>query len=105
MAEEIKYIPFGKRILVELPPLVKAVRRKSGIIIPEHKGNKKEIENKATVVGFGISYPNASLAIEEETGLQFGNKILFNETAGELVKQGKRRFRIIELEDIYAIIK
>ena len=97
MAEEIKYTPFGKRILIELPEVVKAVERKSGIIIPEHKRNKKVIENKATVISFGEVMPKVNL--------QAGDKILFDENAGQPVKQGKRRFRIIELEDIYAIIK
>lgn len=111
-SEEIKYIPFGKKILVELPD--PTIKTESGIVVADKKGQakKKEKENEATVVKFGTGFPKTVVGNEKgtetitDTGdLKVGDKILFNEISGELVKQGKRRFKIIELEDIYAIIK
>jgi len=96
---DIKYTPVGKRILIELPDPTR--KTKHGILLPE-VSKKKEKENKATIVMFGLGYSEEKIA---ETGLHLADEILFNEVSGELVKQGKRRLKIIELGDIYAVIK
>ena len=68
--KDIEIIPFGKRILIELPNLT--IRAKGGIVLPAGKGDKKKAEGKAKVVKFGTGWSKAELP-----DLKIGDKILF----------------------------
>jgi len=92
--DKIIYQPVGKGILIELPELKDYKKSKTGIFVPEGK-DKKSRDNKAIIVMIG------DLVIK--TILEIGDEILFHEANGELIKQGPRRFKIVELEDIYAV--
>jgi chaperonin GroES len=91
----------GHRVLVKPSSVEKTTA--SGIIIADttHEKNQRD-QQKGTVIQIG---PNAWKAFDGgEPWCDVGDLVLFSRYGGKIVKDGNEEFRILEDEDIVAII-
>jgi chaperonin GroES len=86
----MNFQPLGKRVLVKR--VEEANTTASGIIIPD---NAQEKPSKGEVVA-------VSLEVKE---LLCGDKVLFGKFSGSEVSLEGEKFLVIDLEDIFGIIK
>lgn len=91
----------GHRVLVKPASVEKTTA--SGIIIADttHEKNQRD-QQKGTVIQIG---PNAWKAFDDGSPwAAVGDLVLFSRYGGKIVKDGNEEFRILEDEDIVAII-
>ena len=86
--------PIGDRVLVE--PVTAEEVTKSGIVLPDTIDKEKRAEGKILFIGNGEKVT--------KLGLSVGQKIIFGQYAGDDVKVDNKEFKIINHEDILAVI-
>ncbi|NCN07902.1 co-chaperone GroES [Candidatus Falkowbacteria bacterium] len=86
--------PIGDRVLVE--PVTAEEVTKSGIVLPDTIDKEKKAEGKILFIGNGEKVT--------KLGLSVGQKIIFGQYAGDDVKVDNKEFKIINHEDILAVI-
>ncbi len=86
--------PIGDRVLVE--PVTAEEVTKSGIVLPDTIDKEKKAEGKILFIGNGEKV--------SKLGLNIGQKIIFGQYAGDEVKIDNREYKIINHEDILAVI-
>lgn len=87
--------PIGDRVLVE--PVTAEEVTKSGIVLPDTIDKEKKAEGKILAVGVGEKV--------SKLGLSVGQKIIFGQYAGDEVKVDGKEYKIINHEDILAVIE
>lgn len=87
--------PIGDRLLVE--PVTEAEITKGGIVLPDTIDKNKKAEGKIIAIGLGEKVSKLGLAV--------GQKIIFGQYAGDEVKVDDREYKIINHEDILAVIE
>ncbi|PJE58544.1 MAG: co-chaperone GroES [Candidatus Portnoybacteria bacterium CG10_big_fil_rev_8_21_14_0_10_36_7] len=87
--------PIGDRVLVE--PVTAEEVTKSGIVLPDTINQEKKAEGKILFIGSGEKV--------SKLGLSIGQKIIFGQYAGDEVKMDNKEFKIINHEDILAVIE
>jgi len=87
--------PIGDRVLVE--PVTEAEITKAGIVLPDTIDKNKKAEGKIMAIGLGEKV--------SKLGLVIGQKIIFGQYAGDEVKVDDREYKIINHEDILAVIE
>lgn len=91
----MKIRPIGNRVLVK--PKTEEETTKSGIVLPDTVDKEKKAEGEILAIGKG-----EKLA---KLGLQAGQTILFGQYAGEEIKLGQEEYKIINHDDILAVIE
>lgn len=86
--------PIGDRVLVE--PVTAEEVTKSGIFLPETMDKEKKAEGRILAIGTGEKVA--------KLGLSVGQKIIFGQYAGDEVKINEQNYKIINHEDILAVI-
>lgn len=91
----------GHRVLVK--PLPTEKKTESGIIIPDSTSERNQRDQqKGTLEQIG---PNAWKAFDDgERWAEVGDLVLFSRYGGKVVKDGDTEYRILEDEDIVAIV-
>ena len=87
--------PIGDRVLVE--PVTEAEITKAGIVLPDTIDKNKKAEGKIMAIGLGEKV--------SKLGLSAGQKIIFGQYAGDEVKVDDQEYKIINHEDILAVIE
>lgn len=87
--------PIGDRVLVE--PVTAEEVTKSGIVLPDTIDKEKKAEGKILFIGHGEKV--------SKLGLTIGQKIIFGQYAGDDVKIDNKEYKIINHEDILAVIE
>lgn len=87
--------PIGDRVLVE--PVTAEEVTKSGILLPDTIDKEKKAEGKILFIGGGEKVL--------KLGLTIGQKIIFGQYAGDDVKIDNKEYKIINHEDILAVIE
>ncbi|MDO8669003.1 MAG: co-chaperone GroES [Candidatus Buchananbacteria bacterium] len=87
--------PIGDRVLVE--PVTVAEVTKSGIVLPDTIDKEKKAEGRILAIGNGEKVSKLGLAV--------GAKIIFGQYAGDEVKVDNKEYKIINHEDILAVIE
>jgi chaperonin GroES len=87
--------PVGDRILIK--PVIEDEITKSGIVLPDTVDKEKKAEGEILAIGGG----------EEVTKLelQVGNRVLFGKYSGEEIKVGPEELRILNHDDILAVVE
>ena len=87
--------PIGNRLLVK--PVTEAEVTKSGIVLPDTIDKEKKAEGEVMAIGNGEKVA--------KLGLQVGQKILFGKYAGEEIKQSEQEYKILNHDDVLAVIE
>ena len=87
--------PIGDRVLVE--PVTEAEITKAGIVLPDTINKNKKAEGKIIAIGLGEKV--------SKLGLVVGQKIIFGQYAGDEVKVDGQEYKIINQEDILAVVE
>lgn len=87
--------PIGDRVLIE--PVTAEEVTKSGILLPDTIDKEKKAEGKILFIGNGDKV--------SKLGLTIGQKIIFGQYAGDDVKIDSKEFKIINHDDILAVIE
>lgn len=82
--------PLGERVLLEVPE-VKEEKTQSGLFVPD---TVKEKPNHAVVAAVGAK-------VEE---VKEGDKVIYSKFAGTEVKEGDKKYMLMEINDILAVI-
>lgn len=82
--------PLGERVLLEVPE-VKEEKTQSGLFVPD---TVKEKPNHAVVVAVGAK-------VEE---VKEGDKVIYSKFAGTEVKEGDKKYMLMEINDVLAVI-
>ena len=96
----MKIKPLGDNIVVKL--LKKEETTASGIFLPETMDEKKKAEGEVMAVGLGKILKNGQRAQME---VMVGQKILFKKWGGDDVEVDGQEYKIINQEDVLAIIE
>lgn len=86
--------PIGDRLIVA--PVKEEEITKSGIILPE-TAQEKRAEGVIIAIGNGEKI--------YRLGLSVGQKVIFNKYAGDEIRQGDQDLKIMNHEDVLAIIE
>jgi len=86
--------PIGDRLIVA--PVKEEEITKSGIILPE-TAQEKRAEGVIIAIGNGEKI--------YRLGLAAGQKVIFNKYAGDEIRQGDQDLKILNHEDVLAIIE
>lgn len=86
--------PIGDRLIVA--PVKEEEITKSGIILPE-TAQEKRAEGVIISIGNGEKI--------YRLGLSVGQKVIFNKYAGDEIRQGDQDLKILNHEDVLAIIE
>lgn len=90
----MKVKPIGARVLIkEIKP---EETTKNGIILP---GNSKEKTQMAEVLEIGEDTKDAKILVKA------GDKVIFSQYAGTVVKADDCELRIVDMDDILAVIE
>ena len=84
--------PIGERIVIEM--MEAEEKTKSGIVLP---GSAKEKPQMAEVVAVGAGIENDEVKI--------GDKVIYKTYSGTDVKFDSREYKILDLEDVLAIVE
>ena len=87
--------PIGNRVLVE--SVTEAEITKAGIVLPDTIDKNKKAEGKIIAIGLGEKV--------SKLGLSTGQKIIFGQYAGDEVKVDSQEYKIINHEDILAVVE
>lgn len=87
--------PIGDRVLIKA--VAEEETTKSGIVLPDTIDKEKKAEGQIQAVGQGDKVA--------KLGLQAGQKVLFGKYAGEEVKVGDEEYKILNHDDILAVIE
>ena len=87
--------PIGDRALVK--PASEEEVTKSGIVLPDTVDKEKKAEGELLAVGNGEEI--------SKLGLQAGQKVIFGKYAGEEVKVGDDELKILNHDDILAVVE
>ena len=87
--------PLGDRVLVK--PLKEEEVTKSGIVLPDTVDKEKKAEGEIVALGGGEKLAKLNLTV--------GMKVLFKKWGGEEVKVNGADHKILEHEDIVAVIE
>lgn len=87
--------PLGDRVLVK--PLKEEEVTKSGIVLPDTVDKEKKAEGEIIALGNGEKL--------EKLKLQTGMKVLFKKWGGEEVKISDEEHKILDHDDIIAVIE
>jgi chaperonin GroES len=87
--------PIGDRILVK--PVTEEEVTKSGIVLPDSIDKEKKAEGEIIALGGGEKVA--------PLGLSVGQKVLFGKYAGEEVKVGDDEYKILNHDDILAVVE
>jgi len=86
--------PLGNRVIVS--PLSEEEVTKSGIILPATVDKEKKAEGKIIAIGDGEKIKALNLAE--------GDTVIFGKYSGEEVKVGDEEYKILNDEDVLAVI-
>ena len=92
--------PLGDRILVK--PLKEEEVTKSGIVLPDTVDKEKKMEGEVVAVGPGKLMENGQRAPMD---VSVGQKVLFKKWGGEEVDIDGVEHKILNLDDVMAIIE
>lgn len=94
--------PAGHRVLIQ--PEVVEEKTAGGIILAQ---TTKERDQQATMRGTIVSVgENAWKAFDDgKPWASVGDKVIFRKYAGEVIKDGDTEYRVVNDEDILAVIK
>jgi len=87
--------PIGDRLLIE--PVTAEEVTKAGIFLPETMDKNKKAEGKIIALGTGEKVV--------KLGLLVGQKIIFGQYTGDEVKVDDKEYKIINHEDILAVVE
>ena len=96
----MKIKPLGDNIVVKL--LKKEETTASGIVLPDTMDEKKKAEGEVMAVGLGKILKNGQRAQME---VMVGQKILFKKWGGDDVEVDGKEYKIINQEDVLAILE
>jgi len=91
----MKIKPIGDRVLVS--PVKEEEVTKSGIVLPATSDKEKKAEGEILEIGVGEKIAKLDLKI--------GQKILFGKYAGEEIKVGDVEYKILNHDDILAVVE
>lgn len=94
--------PAGHRVLIK-PDIVEE-KTAGGIILAQTtKDRDQQATMRGTVVNVGV---NAWKAFDDGTPwASEGDKVVFRKYAGEVIKDGEEEYRVVNDDDILAVIK
>ncbi len=87
--------PLGDRVLVK--PLKEEEVTKSGIVLPDTVDKEKKAEGEIVALGNGEKLTKLNLSV--------GMKVLFKKWGGEEVKVNNEDHKILDHEDVVAVIE
>lgn len=87
--------PLGDRVIVK--PLPKEATTKAGIILPETVNEKARLEGQIMAIGRGEKVSKLNLST--------GQKVVFSEYGGSDIKVGGEDYKILNVEDLLAVIE
>lgn len=87
--------PIGDRILVK--PVTEEEVTKSGIVLPDTVDKEKKAEGEIAALGQGEKLAKLNLAA--------GQKVLFGKYAGEEVKVENQEYKILNHDDVLAVVE
>ena len=87
--------PIGNRLLVK--PIKEDEVTASGIVLPDTVDKEKKAEGEIFALGNGEKLAKLNLSV--------GQKVLFKKWGGEEVKSGAEEYKILDHEDVMAIIE
>lgn len=94
--------PAGHRVLI-LPDVVEEKTAGGIIIAATTQQREQQATMRGTVIKLGI---NAWKAFDDGTAwADKGDKVIFRKYAGEIVKDGDTEYRVINDEDVIAVIR
>jgi chaperonin GroES len=94
----LKLKPLGDRVLVE--PLEEKEQSKGGIIIPD-SAKEKPTEGKVVALGTGKTDDNGKKVAFE---VKVGDRVLVSKYGGTEVKLDGREYKLLNSDDILAIV-
>lgn len=86
--------PLGDRVLVK--PIKEEEVTASGIVLPDTVDKEKKAEGEIIAIGNGEDLAKLNL--------QVGQKVLFKKWGGEEVKSGGEEYKILNHDDLVAVI-
>jgi chaperonin GroES len=87
--------PLGDRVIVKPKP--KEETTKAGIILPETVNKESRLEGEIVAIGQGEKVSKLNLKI--------GQKVVFSEYGGSEIKIEKQEYKILNHDDLLAIIE
>ena len=87
--------PIGNRLLVK--PIKEEEVTASGIVLPDTVDKEKKAEGEIVALGNGEKLIKLNLSV--------GQKVLFKKWGGEDVKFGAEEYKILDHEDVMAVIE
>lgn len=91
----MKVKPIGDRVVVEF--ITEEDATKSGIILPDTVDKEKKAEGKIIAIGSGEKV--------SKLGVKEGEKVLFGKYAGEDIKVDEIEYKILNHDEILAVIE
>ncbi|MFA6466606.1 MAG: co-chaperone GroES [Patescibacteria group bacterium] len=87
--------PLGDRVIVQALP--KAETTKAGIILPDSVSKESRMEGKILAIGSGEKV--------SKLGLIIGQKVVFSEYGGSEIKIDGQEYKILNHDDLLAIVE
>ena len=87
--------PLGDRAIVK--PLPKEESTKAGIILPETASQESKMEGELIAIGSGEKITKLNL--------QVGQKVVFSEYGGSEIKLDGQEYKILNHDDLLAVIE
>ena len=87
--------PLGDRAIVKALP--KEETTKSGIILPETVNNESRLEGEIIALGKGEKISKLNLVV--------GQKVVFSQYGGSEIKIDGRKYKILNHDDLLAVIE
>lgn len=87
--------PIGDRLLIKL--MAAEEKTKSGIVLPDTADKEKKAEGEIVAIGNGEKVSKLDLRV--------GQKVLFGKYSGEEIKVDNIEYKILNHEDILAVIE
>ena len=87
--------PLGDRVVIK--PLPKEETTKAGIILPENVSKENKMEGEIVAVGNGAKVQTLKL--------KAGQKVVFSEYGGSEIKIEDQEYKILNHEDLLAVIE
>lgn len=91
----MKLKPLGDRVIVQALP--KEETSKAGIILPDSASKESRMEGKILAIGSGEKV--------SKLGLSMGQKVVFSEYGGSEIKIDGEEYKILNHDDLLAIIE
>lgn len=95
MSELMKLKPVGDRLIVK--PIKKEEITSSGIVLPDTVEKEQKAEGEILSVGTGEKISKLSLSV--------GQKVIYKKYGGEEVEIEKTEYKILDHDDVLAIIE